>query len=134
MARRILVIDDSQDILDLFHALLDDVEYEVIGSDFVDARAIEQMQPDLLILDYLAGMQPVGGRIVAALRQHSATRHLPVIVCTTANMMKTAQEPALNTDGVVVVHKPFDVPLLLQIIEAALSSPSRMGGGDTVTY
>lgn len=124
MARRILVIDDNQEILDLFQALLDDMDYEVIGSEFIEASAIAQMQPDLLILDYLEGFQPVGGRIVSELKQQRATTDLPVIVCTTASMAKLERDPVLDMDGVVVVHKPFDVPVLLQTIESVLANHS----------
>lgn len=131
MVRRILVIDDNEDIVDLFHALLDDAQYEVIGSDFIEARAIAQLRPDLLILDYLEGMQPVGGQIVSALKQQRATTSLPVIVCTTAGAAKLEHDPALKADGVTVVHKPFDVPDLLQTIEALLARPHRLERGTT---
>lgn len=124
MSRRILVIDDNEEILELFHALLDDMDYEVIGSDFIEASAIAQMHPDLLILDYLEGFQPVGGQIVSDLKQQRATTALPVIVCTTASMAKLEHDPVLDTDGVVVVHKPFDVPVLLQTIELVLANQS----------
>lgn len=129
MACRILVIDDNEAMLDLFHALLDDMAYEVVGSDFIAADAIAQLQPDLLILDYLWGMEPVGGRLVAALKQHPTTAHLPVIVCTTAGMTQLDQDAALNADGVIVVQKPFDVSELLQTIEQILSAPSQMDTG-----
>jgi two-component system response regulator VicR len=129
MVRRILVIDDNEDIVDLFHALLDDAQYEVIGSDFIEARAIAQLRPDLLILDYLEGMRPVGGQIVSALKQQCATTSLPVIVCTTAGAAKLERDPALKADGVTVVHKPFDVPDLLQTIEALLARPHRLERG-----
>ncbi|MBV9790703.1 MAG: response regulator [Chloroflexi bacterium] len=120
MPRRILVIDDNEEILDLFHALLDDMDYEVIGSDFIEAGAIAKIHPDLLILDYLEGFHPVGGQIVSELKQQRATTSLPVIVCTTASMAKLERDPVLDTEGVVVVHKPFDVPVLLQTIESVL--------------
>ena len=124
MPGRILVIDDNEEMLDLFCALLDDQAYEVIGSDFIDANRIVQLAPDLLILDYLEGMQPVGGRIVAALKQHPATMHLPVIICTTASVARTSQDTALNAAGVSVVYKPFDVIELLQAIEDGLGRAS----------
>lgn len=129
MVRRILVIDDNEDIVDLFQALLDDGQYEVIGSDFIEPSAIAQLRPDLLILDYLEGMQPVGGQIVSALNQQRATTSLPVIICTTASVARVEHDPALKADGVTVVHKPFDVPDLLQTIESALARPNRLGSG-----
>lgn len=132
MVRRILVIDDNEDIVDLFQALLEDGQYEVIGSDFIEASAIAQLRPDLLILDYLEGMQPVGGQIISALKHQRATKSLPVIICTTAGVTKTDQDQALKADGVTVVHKPFDVPDLLHTIEAALARPNRRGSGTSL--
>lgn len=129
MVRRILVINDNEDIVDLFQALLEDGQYEVVGSDFIEAGAIAQLRPDLLILDYLEGMEPVGGQIVSALKQQRATTSLPVIVCTTASVTKTDLDPALQADGVTIMHKPFDVPDLLQTIEASLARPHRLGSG-----
>ena len=121
MSQRILVIDDNEEILDLFQALLSDADYEVILSDFIDPRDISQIQPDIIILDYLAGMEPRGGQILRVLKQQRTTRHIPVIVCTTISVAAAEQEPAFCADGVRLVFKPFSVPELLHSVEQALA-------------
>jgi CheY-like chemotaxis protein len=121
MPYRILVIDDNEDILDMFQELLSVEGYEVIVSDFIDSSAICQIQPDLLILDYLAGQQPVGGQLIQCLKQQPATKDIPVIVCTTAGLGKAEQEPAFSLEGVSVVPKPFDVLDLLHTIRHMLA-------------
>ena len=121
MPYRILVIDDNQDILDMFHELLSLEGYEVIVSDFIDAGAICQIGPDLLILDYLAGQQPVGGQLIQRLKQQPAARDMPVIVCTTAGIANLEREPGFQLEGVNVVTKPFDVLDLLGTIRHILT-------------
>lgn len=119
MSRRILVIDDNQEILTLFHDLLTVEQYEVILSDFVGAGQVGQLQPDLLILDYFSGYEPVGGQLIQQLKLQPTTKHIPIIVCTTASTAKAQKEPAFLAQGVHVVFKPFDVAELMQKIEQA---------------
>src|SRR5712691_4526188 len=54
MAARILVIDDTQAHLDLFRLILEAEAYDVqvASSSFQNAVDIEQLAPDLIILDY----------------------------------------------------------------------------------
>ena len=80
----ILVVDDEPDILSLNRTILEREGWQVITSgDGVDAiqKAIDR-QPDLIVLDV---MMPRMNGIEAcrAIRQHEATRLVPVILITT---------------------------------------------------
>lgn len=48
---RILVINDTQQILDLFRAILEEKQHEVLlsGTPMLKASEVEQTQPDLII-------------------------------------------------------------------------------------
>lgn len=129
MPGRILAIDDNQDILDLFRDLLSAESYEVIVSDFIEPGEIARIQPDVLILDNMAGSLPVGGQLIRRLKQQPTTQDLPVIVCTTSSMASAEQEPAFHLDGVGLVLKPFDVDDLLHSIERALAQPHLTASG-----
>ena len=120
MHRRILVIDDNEEILTLFEDLLSIEEYEVVLSDFIASNEIAALQPHLIILDYFSGHEAVGGRLVEQLKLQSATKHIPIIMCTTASTARAERDPAFMAEGVHVVFKPFDVTELLQKIEQAL--------------
>lgn len=119
MNRRILVIDDNQEILGLFQDLLSVEEYDVVLSDFIGPRQIDQLRPNLIILDYFSGHEAVGGQLIKQLKQQPTTQHIPIIMCTTASTARAEKEPAFLADGVDVVFKPFDVAELMQKIERA---------------
>ena len=62
MSERILVVNDSQEILALFYELFTQEGYEVIlsGLPIRDIREIEESHPDLIILDLMFGIEKSG--------------------------------------------------------------------------
>jgi len=132
MARHILVINDTQDVLDAIQMVLEEAGYDVTTrtEPTTTAADIEQIQPDLLILDMLFAGKNVGWELIQALRLHPATAHLPVIVCTAARREVTESESILLGKGVTVVYKPFDIDDLVAAVEQALKAPANTPARD----
>ncbi len=132
MARHILVINDTQDVLDAIKMVLEDAEYTVTTrtEPTTTAADVEHIQPDLLILDMLFAGKNVGWELIQALRLHPATAHLPVIVCTAARREVTESESVLLGKGVSVVYKPFDIDELVAAVEQALKAPANIPADD----
>jgi DNA-binding response OmpR family regulator len=124
MATRILVINDSQEILDLFRILLEGEGYEVVlsGFPFQQVSEIEQINPDLIILDFIFGDQKSGWQMLQLLKMKRSTASIPVVVCTAALNVVREQEGYLVSQGVHVVYKPFDIDQILTTIKLALES------------
>jgi DNA-binding response OmpR family regulator len=124
MATRILVINDTQEILDLFRTLLEGEGYEVVLSGFPFQRVseIEQINPDLIILDFIFGDQKSGWQMLQLLKMKRSTASIPVVVCTAALNVVREQEGYLVSQGVHVVYKPFDIDQVLTTIKLALES------------
>jgi DNA-binding response OmpR family regulator len=122
MPARILVIDDTPEILELFQDLLTDEGYEVLLAARVmqHVTEVERLRPDLIILDLLFGTEAAGGHLLHALRGHVATAAIPLIVCTAATAQLHAYDADLHLPGVSVVAKPFDVDDVLRTINTAL--------------
>ena len=122
MSTRIMVVDDSQELLDLFRELLTDEGYEVVlnAVGIQDVAEVERVQPDLIILDHIIGDAAVGLQMVQQLQLAPATAAIPVIVCTAASLAPDEMEGYLQTGGVRLVLKPFDVDELLQSVRRAL--------------
>ncbi|HZS77424.1 MAG TPA: response regulator [Ktedonobacteraceae bacterium] len=122
MAARILVVNDTQEILELFRALLEGEGYEVIlsGFPFQDVSDIEKIAPDLIILDFVFGDQKSGWQMLQMLKMQRSTATIPVIVCTAALAMVREQEGYLVSQGVHVVYKPFDIDHLLKNVQELL--------------
>ena len=121
---RILVINDTQEILELFRMLLEGEGYEVIlaGLPVQRIEDVKVLSPDLIILDFVFGDQKTGWQMLQMLKMERATARIPVIVCTAALDMVREQEGYLVSQGVHVVFKPFDIDHLLANVHQLLES------------
>ncbi|MGN6484390.1 MAG: response regulator, partial [Thermomicrobiales bacterium] len=82
----ILVINDTQEILDLFKDILEDEGYRVTLSSFTfqDVHDVERLNPDLIVLDFLIGGDALGWQMLQKLRMYRPTAGIPIVVCTAA--------------------------------------------------
>jgi DNA-binding response OmpR family regulator len=105
MQKRILVLDDNQDILDIIREALIYQEFEVkiaLESHSIIDIALD-FYPDLIILDYhLTGSN--GREVCCRLKTHPKLGHVPVIICS-AYIQKNANLSDWNCDDVIA--KPF---------------------------
>ncbi len=127
MAAHILVVNDTQDILEVFRMLLEGEGYTVTLSSFPLQKAsdIEQLSPDLIILDVVFGEERLGWQMLQLLKMQPATASIPVIICTAAEKAVREMEGYLVSKNVVVVYKPFELDDLLVAVTQALASASR---------
>jgi len=125
MKARILVVNDTQEILELFRMILGEEEgYEVVLSGFPiqQVKEIELIKPDLIILDLVLGDEKTGMQMLQMLKMQRSTAAIPVLVCTAALQIVREQEGYLVSQGVHVVFKPFDIDDLLTNIKQLLES------------
>ena len=129
MAKRILVINDTQEILELFRLLLEEEGYEVIlsGVPLQKAAEAEQIHPNLIILDVIFRQEKIGWQMIEMLRMKRTTTSIPIIICTAALNDVQEQEGYLNSQGIRIVYKPFDIDLLLDTVKTALATASQCG-------
>jgi DNA-binding response OmpR family regulator len=127
MATRIMVVDDTQEILELFREILTDEGYEVLLYSYgvQNMSEIERAKPDLIILDLLIGGEAVGWQMLQKLKMRRSTADIPIVMCTAAVKAVQEMEGYLKAKGVGLVLKPFDIDELLQAVEQALKSRSH---------
>jgi DNA-binding response OmpR family regulator len=112
MQKRILIIDDDEDILEVLSLILQNEGYQVIlANDETAAGNLLAINPDLVLLDLrLAGSQKGGAEICAEIKSAGHLRHLPVVLISAEeNVHHIAQECGANA----YVQKPFDIRELL---------------------
>ena len=125
MAARILVVNDTQEILELFRMFLEEEEgYEVVlaGTPMQRIKEVEQINPDLIILDLVFGDEKTGLQMLQMLKMQRSTATIPVIVCTAALDLVREQEGYLVSQGVHVIYKPFDLDHLETNVKQLLAS------------
>jgi len=114
MLKRVLVLDDNQDILDVVHEALSYENFEVksISESEKVLPLIEDFRPDLVILDYrVAGEN--GGEICRQIKSHPRFNNIPVIIFS-AYINHHDEILAYGCDAVIT--KPFDLIDLIKKI------------------
>ncbi len=122
--RHIVVINDSAEILALFTDLLEEEGYRVSTGIFSGEIGtlkgqIQDLLPDLLILDMIIGREDNGWQLVQLLKMDPRTSGLPLIICT--GMARRVEELGthLSSMNIGVILKPFDIQRLLDLIAIA---------------
>lgn len=121
--KRILVVDDEEDIVYLLREALQDEGYQTFGA-YNGQEALEIVQkekPDLILLDIM--MPKIDGySLNQQLKKHQETHNIPVIVISGRGQLRDLF--LLNQEAPIAdfLEKPFPVKLLLEKIEQVLTA------------
>ena len=116
LARRLLVIDDSDLIREVAKLALGRAGWETLTAEDGETGAAlaAAEQPDAILLDVvMEGLD--GPATLERLRSNDATREIPVLFLTAK-----AEEALAGSDAQGVLAKPFDVGALAGAVSAAL--------------
>jgi CheY-like chemotaxis protein len=119
MAKKVLVIDDEPEMLNLVRFTLERAGYEVATCD--NGRqawdTIVKTSPDLLILDVmLPGID--GYSLQIKISQDEGTKNIPIIVLTALEPSKTLFQKFSQVAGFMT--KPFKTEALLESVQKAI--------------
>ena len=122
MGKRILILDDDQDILDVVSFLLTDSGYEVqtLNTGEEVFAVISQFNPDLVLMDVM--LAQLDGRVICTkIKADEQTLHIPVILISgTHDLARTLDQIGAPND---FMAKPFDIDVLLSKVTAQLAPP-----------
>jgi len=130
--KKVLVVDDEQDLVDLIIYNLQRHGYDVVcaynGIDALDLARRES--PDLIVLDLmLPGLD--GTEVARRLKSDSRTSNIPLVMLT-AKGEETDVVVGLTLGADDYVTKPFSMKILLARLNTVLRrSEPQAGGGDT---
>jgi two-component system response regulator VicR len=119
MAKRILVLDDNIDILDVVHETLSYEQFEVKSTSNADdvIPMIVEFNPHLVILDFRVG-QTNGGEICRQIKAHPKFGELPVLLFS-AYIKSESELFAYGCDA--VINKPFDLNELIEKVNGLIN-------------
>jgi CheY-like chemotaxis protein len=113
--RTILVVDDNEDVLQLFQGYLAQEHYRVLTAQTSAAaiRLSRERQPNAITLDLMMPDQD-GWDILQILTNQPETQHIPVIICTVLG----ARDLALSLGASAFLEKPVTQQTLLATLRA----------------
>ncbi len=125
--KKILVIDDDPDIIELTRNRLEANNYTVISA--TDGKAgiekAQQHSPDMIIIDIMMPRMQ-GGEAVRYLRSNPLTRNIPVIFLTaiSAQHPQGEESQGINVDGELftAIPKPFKSEKLISTIRKMMKN------------
>ena len=114
----VMVVEDETAISDLVAAALEDEGYRVLTArDGHDALLlVQRAPPDAIVLDLMLPNLD-GWQVIRWCRAHPATTAIPIIVVSAA--LDAPQDA--DIEPLVFVEKPFDLDVLLVLVEDAVS-------------
>ncbi|WP_432712512.1 response regulator [Pedobacter sp.] len=120
MKKCLLIIDDDEDLGEVFHDIFSEDDYDIhfySGTDDI-FDLLEQHQPNLVILDYnLNGTN--GGELCKRIKNSNKYHHIPVMLLSAFPRFIYQTE---NFGYDVFLEKPFEVAELKLIVEDKLSN------------
>jgi DNA-binding response OmpR family regulator len=112
--KRILVVDDDPDILQVVQLVLEEEGY--LTNTSLEARKIESLlssHPDLILLDVL--LADADGRLMSKrLKSQDRTKHIPIVLMS-AHVSAVSTLATSGADDFIA--KPFEIETLLATIE-----------------
>lgn len=115
MSRKILVVDDNEDILDAIGLVLESEGYEIKttlqGEEAL--KIVSEFNPDLILLDVLLSGSD-GREIANRLKSDKKTSKIPVIMI---SAHPDAQSSVKEVGVADFISKPFDTGKLLKMIK-----------------
>jgi DNA-binding response OmpR family regulator len=123
-AKKILIVDDEQDILDYFEAIFQDSGYDtVLAKDGIEGFELAKSEkPDLITLDITMPRQS-GLKMYQQYKNHSELKHIPVIIITAVDefleiLLDELMDP-VPPEG--IFYKPIDPKEMMKLIVQILS-------------
>ncbi|RZM18513.1 MAG: response regulator [Pedobacter sp.] len=111
--KKILIVDDDQDIVEVTKLLLEIEGYRVLGmhdpNNVIDN--VRNYRPELLILDVMLG--DIDGReICHHLKNSSDTKHIPILMFSAVHDFQSIKDNRCDADD--FISKPYHVDTMLE--------------------
>jgi CheY-like chemotaxis protein len=122
--KKIVVVNDNPEFLELVETLLSEERYDVVVCQFGDRayQLIKELLPGLVILDVrMVGVDE--WQVLDMIKLDPETAAIPVIVCSAAVREIEAAEARLQEQNCDVLLKPFNIDELVAKVRARIGEP-----------
>lgn len=115
MKKKVVLIQDNEDILEIMDHVLTDEGYDVIPSLTTEPiDNIVEIEPDLVIVDDNIKGNKRGSEVIEDLKSNSETEDVSAVLTSTSpDVPKKAKE--CNADD--YIEKPFDIDRMIEVVK-----------------
>jgi len=121
MKKKVLIIENDQDIRSLITLLLEEVGFETFSCPEPDKLdQIIEFKPDVILIDEFINNKP-GHRFCLKVKQNKELKNIPVVILSTANNIELIAEECKAND---YVKKPFDINQMVEKVINVIDNKS----------
>ncbi|MDR6919567.1 MULTISPECIES: response regulator [Chryseobacterium] len=115
MKKKIVLIQDDKDVLEVMDEILEDEGFDVIPSLTTEPiKRIDKIDPDLVIVDDNIKGSKKGSKVIKGLKDDPQTEDLSAVLTSTSyDLPKTAE--ACKADD--FIEKPFDIDHMINVVK-----------------
>jgi DNA-binding response OmpR family regulator len=114
MKKKVLIIEDDRDTLDLLNYIAEDLNLLVIASGFIsNVFDVEALLPDLILLDHQVHGK-LGSDFCLEIKANPLTKHIIVVMLSAHNNIAIISEKCCANG---YLEKPFNLNELIALIE-----------------
>jgi CheY-like chemotaxis protein len=123
----IVIADDDKAIAALLYTIFKDEGYHVYAchSGHAAYKAIEQLQPDLAILDMQMEKRASGLEVVQRMRASTSLSGIPVIIYSADSLFLGEVRDRLVAHQCQILEKPFDLYVLIDMVARSIVQKER---------
>jgi CheY-like chemotaxis protein len=127
-AKLIMVIDQTEEILELFRLILSDEGYRVSlhYHSLQSLQEVKQIKPDLIISDHSFTYELLEWQFLQKTKMDKETQNIPIIACTTNTTILRDAEGRLFNMSIRVLPKPFLIEQLLSMVEQLIGKATPL--------
>lgn len=121
MTKKIMVVDDEENILELVKAILEKEKFSVItaksGKECLDL--LKKVKPDLILMDLMMPSM-TGKEATKKIRENPKTKNIKIIFLTVARLSEVGMEELDKLNVLDYITKPFDNEDLVRRVKRAI--------------
>ncbi|PWS29435.1 response regulator [Pedobacter yonginense] len=115
MKKKVVLVQDNKDILDIMDQVLDEEGFDVTASLTTEPiENIDEIEPDIIVIDdHIKGTKK-GSEIINELKSDPETEDIPAVLTSTSNKLPQQAEDC-NADD--YIEKPFDIDHMVDVVK-----------------
>lgn len=115
MKKKVVLVQDNKDILDIMDHVLEEEGFDVTASLTTEPiDKIDEIEPDVVIVDDHIKGEKKGSEIIKALKSDPETEDVSAVLTSTSNNLPQQAEECKADD---YIEKPFDIDHMVEVVK-----------------
>jgi len=115
MKKKVVLVQDNKDILDIMDQVLDEEGFDVTASLSTDPiDKIDKIEPDVVVIDDHIKGSKRGSKIIKELKSDPETEDISAVLTSTSEKLPQIAKESKADD---FIQKPFDIDHMVEVVK-----------------